>query len=150
MTTPTPTETTQPKKSRTMLYAAIVIIVIIIAGAIAYFAFFSGGSTFTPNVVVHLSGNATNGWNNTIPGPTITIKVNDKVQVVLTSADSVTHDFYIDYAGSGTVGSQAHSATFSSPTTPIYYNFTATQSGTFKYYCEFHQAQMYGSIVINP
>ncbi len=152
MATPTSAEPVQPKKSNTMLYAAVVIVVIIIAGAVSYFAFFSGPSTFTPTVTFHLKGNALTGWNDSTPGPQINVTMNDKVRIVLISEDGNLHNFVIAYSGNAPsatpAASDRKSPDFSSTTTSINFDFTPSQTGTFKYYCQYHYTVMVGTIKI--
>ena len=152
MTTPTtsPSEMKPAKSNRMTMYIIVAVIVIIIVGAAVYVYTQSG--PFTPDVVLHLKGNATKGWNDTLVGPTINVKLNQKIQIVLLSEDSNMHNFVIAYskvAPSATPASgDVASKDFSSPTTPYFYNFTVTTSGTFKYYCQYHFNVMVGTITI--
>jgi plastocyanin len=100
--------------------------------------------------ILTLNGSASTGWNNTIPGPTITVNQNDTIVLTLTSLDGLPHKFFVDY--NGNVAPDPGEPT--SPTvqsTTIKYMFTADTVGTFSYYCAFHPGVMHGTFnVISP
>ncbi len=100
--------------------------------------------------ILTLNGSASTGWNNTIPGPTITVNQNDTIILALTGLDGLPHEFFVDYNGNVAPGSgEPTSPTFQSTT--IKYIFTADKVGTFSYYCAFHIGAMHGTFnVISP
>lgn len=106
----------------------------------------------TSVVNIHLFGSAAKGWgfteeNITSPGPTITAKEGDLVNLTLTSADGITHNFFVDYDGdvNPNVG-EPKSLDFQ--TTTINYQFAATIPGTFTYYCQYHKGTMFGTFIV--
>lgn len=97
-----------------------------------------------------LTGRAVQGWNSTIPGPTITANLYDDVRLALISGDGITHNFYVDYNGNAMPNSgEPKSPNFSSGTA-MFFEFVANTTGTFTYYCNFHQASMHGTFIVNP
>jgi hypothetical protein len=79
------------------------------------------------------------------PGPQITVNEGDTVRLRLFAADSVPHNFVLDYDGDrGADADEPASPTFSSPTTPTYLNFTASRAGSFVYWCTIHHEPMFG------
>lgn len=100
--------------------------------------------------ILTLNGSASTGWNNTIPGPTITVNQNDTIVLTLTSLDGLPHEFFVDYNGNVAPDTgEPTSPTFQSTT--IKYIFTADKVGTFSYYCAFHPGAMHGTFnVISP
>lgn len=149
MTTPsTASAEMKPAKSNRMtLYIAVAVIVIIIVGAAVYV--FTQTPTFTPDVTIALKGNQTTGWNRT----TIAVSLNQKVRIALISGDGVLHDFVIAYANNATTSPPASgdlvSHDFTSQTTPYNFDFTASTAGTFKFYCQYHNTVMIGTIKIS-
>lgn len=96
-----------------------------------------------------LNGSASTGWNNTIPGPTITVNQNDTIVLTLTSLDGFSHQFFVDY--NGNIAPDAGEPTSPIFQTTIKYIFTADTVGTFSYYCAFHPGIMHGTFnVISP
>ncbi len=103
------------------------------------------------SVNVELYGLATAGWganpnNITSPGPTIMVNQWDHIKLTLHSADSLTHNFFVDYNGDQT-------PTAGEPTSPdftsiIEYDFVADTVGTFLYYCHFHGSVMFGTLIV--
>jgi hypothetical protein len=95
-----------------------------------------------------LIGRSATGWNNTTPGPTIAVNINDTLSLRLTSADSENHKFFVDYDGNHLVSpGEPSSANFSGTMT---FEFLASSAGTFNYYCLYNQATMFGAIIVNP
>lgn len=93
-----------------------------------------------------LNGSASAGWNNTIPGPSITVNLGDTVALTLVSLDGLTHQFFVDYNGNLVPDpGEPTSQTFSTTTT---YIFVAKTSGTYNYYCTFHPAVMHGTFTV--
>ena len=72
------------------------------------------------NRTIHLSESASGGWNGTgTTGPTITIYSGDTVNLLLSSTDSATHQWFVDYNNNGVLDANeaaTASATFNSPT----------------------------------
>ena len=107
----------------------------------------------------HLYGRSTSGWgfssgSETIPGPTITVTVDDIVNLTLTNEDSgiyaPDHQFLLSYENSSTPqAGDPVSPTFGAGQT-IVFTFTANVTGTFTYYCVFHYTMMYGAFVVSP
>lgn len=72
------------------------------------------------NRTIHLSESASTGWNGTSLGPAITIYSGDTINLVLTSADGLTHQWFVDYNNNGVLDAneQATSSNQFSSTTP--------------------------------
>jgi len=100
---------------------------------------------------IQLFGSATEGWgfntsNMTSPGPTITVNQWDRVNMLLFSADSLKHNFFIDYNGDESPSSgEPKSPDF---TTNINYQFVADTRGAFAYYCQYHSSVMFGTFIV--
>jgi plastocyanin len=95
-----------------------------------------------------LYGSASGGWGFTVasissPGPTIVVEQGDTVSLTLISNDGVTHRFFVSYANSSSPSaSDPESDDFSGT---ISFQFVATTTlGTYKYYCFYHPAVMWG------
>ena len=83
----------------------------------------------------NISGSYAGGWNVT----TINAAEGDIIVLHLTSSDSFTHAFFVDYNGNALPDpSEPLSPNFNSPTVPITFRFMITQVGTFTYYCRYH------------
>jgi plastocyanin len=96
---------------------------------------------------VLLSGSASSGWNDTVPGPVMSVNLGDMVALTLTSVDGLPHQFFVDYNGNVSPGpGEPTSPIFSGTTT---YVFMAGVSGTFSYYCNFHPGVMHGTFTVN-
>jgi plastocyanin len=99
-----------------------------------------------------LFGSASQGWGFTpgsisSPGPTITVTQGDLVNLTLTSQDGFTHRFFVDYNGNGAPDpGEPASPSFSGT---INFQFNATTSGTFTYFCQFHPGVMHGKFTVN-
>ena len=148
MTTPSTTPEMKPTKSNKMtMYIIVAVIVIIIVGAAVYVL--SQQSSFTPDKTIGLKGNQTTGWNVT----SIHVTLNQKIRIALISGDGVTHDFIIAYADNATTvpppSGDKISSDFSSQTTPTNFDFTASTAGTFRFYCQYHNTVMKGTITIS-
>lgn len=99
-----------------------------------------------------LYGSVLSGWGNSsatesFPGPILKVAQGDTVTITLHSSDGVSHEFFIDFnndhaPSAGEPTSPAFNATTSVPT------FTASQAGTFTYYCYFHEGSMKGTFVV--
>jgi plastocyanin len=95
-----------------------------------------------------LQANAAQGWNNSVPGPTITAYSGDTIALTLEAADSLHHRFYVDYSGNAFADpNEPQSQSFINTTTTI--NFNADTPGNFTYYCAYHQDTMFGSLIVN-
>ena len=82
-----------------------------------------------------IGGSYAGGWNAT----TINAVEGDVIVLHLTSSDSLTHAFFVDYNGNAMPDpSEPLSPNFNSPTVPITFRFMITQVGTFTYYCRYH------------
>ena len=88
------------------------------------------------------------GWGFTAatissPGPTIVVEQGDTVNLTLISNDGVTHNFFVSYTNTSSPSlGDPKSNDFSSTTS---FQFTATTTiGTYKYYCFYHSAMMWG------
>ena len=90
------------------------------------------------------------GWNGSKPGPTITVEQGDTVNLVLISADVLTHRFFLSYHNSSTPQSgDPESPDFDSANSPLDYGFTATNTvAAYTYYCYYHSGTMYGTFKV--
>jgi len=89
------------------------------------------GNTYNYNI----GGSYASGWTIT----TIDAAEGDIIVLHLTSSDSLTHAFFVDYNGNAVPDpNEPLSPNFTSPTTPISFSFIVTQVGTFTYYCKYH------------
>ena len=89
------------------------------------------GTTYNYNI----SGSYAGGWSVT----TINAAEGDIIVLHLTSSDSLTHAFFVDYNGNAMPdSSEPLSPNFNSPTVPITFDFMINQVGTFTYYCRYH------------
>jgi len=95
-----------------------------------------------------LYGAFSDGWGFTAtsissPGPTIVVEQGDTVNLTLISKDGVTHNFFVSYTNTSSPSTgDPKSDDFSSTTN---FQFIATTNiGTYKYYCFYHSAMMWG------
>src|SRR5260370_14211239 len=89
------------------------------------------GNTYNYDVM----GGYASGWNIT----TINAAEGDVIVLHLTSSDSLTHAFFVDYNGNAMPDpSEPLSPNFNSPAAPITFSFMIIQVGTFTYYCRYH------------
>ena len=96
------------------------------------------GNTYNYNI----GGSYAGGWNVT----TINAAEGDVIVLHLTSSDSLTHAFFVDYDGNAMPDpGEPVSASFNSPTVPTTLSFMIIQVGTFTYYCRYHP-NMRGSL----
>ncbi len=126
--------------------------VAVIAGIVAMgFLSIAAAPVHAASVPISLYGSATAGWGTSStmesnPGPTLTVSQGDSVTITLTSTDGASHEFFIDYNNNGALDAgEPVSSTFSSTTT---LTFTASQAGTFTYYCLIHPSAMKGTFVV--
>lgn len=102
-------------------------------------------------VTMDLYGSAETGWgllssSESNPGPHISGHQGDTVTITLHSTDGFPHRFFVDYDNNTLVsGTDPASSSFTTTTT---ITFTATQVGSFDYYCEFHPTTMKGDFVV--
>lgn len=102
-------------------------------------------------VSINLYGSVSTGWgqsstSESTPGPTLTVNQGDVVTITLHSTDGVGHEFFIDLNGNGRPDTgEPTSGVFSTTAT---LSFTASTAGTFRYYCYFHEASMYGTFTV--
>jgi plastocyanin len=109
-------------------------------------------TTFVPIVTINLFGSATAGWgptqdNITSPGPTITVDAGSLVNLTLTSADGIKHNFFVDYDNDANPSTGEPKAP-DFQTTTINLQFEAHTTGNFTYYCEYHKATMNGTFQV--
>ena len=103
-----------------------------------------------------LYGDYLRGWGFTAssissPGPTIVVEQGDTVNLTLMNNDRVTpHRFFVSYTNaSSSPSSGTNSSDFLSST--LNFEFVATSTvGTYKYYCYYHPAVMYGMFQVVP
>ncbi len=89
------------------------------------------GNTYNYNI----GGSYASGWNIT----TINAVEGDVIVLHLTSTDSLTHAFFVDYNGNAMPDpNEPLSSNFNSQTVPITFSFIVAQVGTFTYYCRYH------------
>jgi len=82
-----------------------------------------------------LSGSYASGWSIV----TINAAEGDIIVLHLTSSDSLTHSFFVDYNGNAVSdANEPLSPNFNSPTTAVTFSFIITQVGTLTYYCKYH------------
>jgi len=127
------------------------------------------GSTSPPsassnNVRIWLNGDVGGsypvrpGWNNSSPGPTITVISGETVDLFLNATDNLPHNWFIDTANTHAPdpnGISSHD--FSTANSPLLFTFTPVigqnvpAAGNWTYMCRYHQPVMYGTIrVIEP
>jgi hypothetical protein len=95
-----------------------------------------------------LQADAVRGWNQTMPGPTITVIEGDTVNLSLEAADNLNHQFYVDYNNNSVPDDEEPvSPSFNTSTT---FNFTASVVGNFTYYDADHQDTTYGLFQVLP
>ena len=105
----------------------------------------------------HLYGSFASGWgfssaSMTSPGPTITVTVDDIVNLTLTNEDNgiyaPDHQFLLSYHNSSTAQVEDPVSPTFGPGQTIVFTFTANVTGTFTYYCMVHPNPMYGTFVV--
>ncbi len=111
-----------------------------------------GPARANPGVVtMDLYGSSAGGWgllssSESNPGPDISVHQGDTVTITLHATDGFPHLFFVDYDRDDVPDvDEPASGTFSATTT---ITFTATQLGTFDYYCQFHPTTMKGDFVV--
>ena len=143
-------------------FAALGVFVLLAAAV-----FVGVGSTPKPNVSVTLYSKEISsslyGFGNsstsvTSPGPTLTFKVGDVVNMTLINIGKMPHDWALVNANQ-TSASVLFNARIASSTVPLEPNqtgsviFTVTKSGNFYYICQVPghvQLGMWGSVIANP
>jgi FtsP/CotA-like multicopper oxidase with cupredoxin domain len=107
----------------------------------------------------HLYGSYASGWgfsSTTMnsPGPTITVAIDDVVNLTLTNEDTgiyaPNHQFLLSYHNSSVAQADDLVSPTIGPGQTIVFTFVANVSGTFTYYCMIHPNPMYGTFVITP
>lgn len=95
-----------------------------------------------------LYGSFSGGWgfaaaSISSPGPTIVVEQGEIVNLTLISSDGVTHNFFVSYTNISSPSTDDPKSNDFFITTN--YQFTATTTiGTYKYYCFYHSATMWG------
>jgi FtsP/CotA-like multicopper oxidase with cupredoxin domain len=126
---------------------------------ITLFLIASVGSTRAAVQDMHLYGSYVNGWGLTAssitsPGPTITVSLNDVVNLTLTNVDTglyaPQHQFLLSYENSSTQQAGDAVSPVIDPGQTVVFSFTANVSGTFTYYCVFHYTTMFGTFIVTP
>ena len=111
-----------------------------------------------PRVVsFELFGSALGGWGFTpgsimTPGPALMVNLGDLVNLTLTSADDVQHNFFVDYSGNGIpcCGEPVSPDFGGTAPTTVSFQFIADNAGTCSYYCQYETLVMCGSFIVNP
>ncbi len=143
-------------------FAALAALVLLAAAIVA-----GVGSAPTPNVEATLYAGEISttvyGFGNTSstltsPGPTLTFKVGDVVNLTLVNVGQMSHNWALVNANQSDA-QLLFNAKIASNTVPLLANqtgsviFTVTQAGTFFYICQVDahvQLGMWGSVVVNP
>jgi len=93
------------------------------------------------------------GWNDTSPGPTITVFSGETVSLSLNATDGITHNWFIDTNNNFTPDpNEISSPDFSASTKVLSFNFTPVigqnipSAGNWTYRCKYHPTSMYGTI----
>lgn len=134
-----------------MTSASKVALAFVVAALAVGFVSVAAPTARAASVPISLYGAASSGWGTSSttesnPGPTLTVAQGDSVTITLHSTDGVEHQFFIDYNNNGRFDSgEPESPTFTSTTS---FTFTASQAGTFNYYCFFHPGSMKGTFVV--
>lgn len=121
----------------------------------------SPSSPSSGDVNIWLNGDAVGsrpGWNDTSPGPTITVVSGETVNLLLNATDFLSHNWYIDVNNNSQPDTnETSSPDFSPNTKALPFTFTPTigqnipSAGNWTYKCRYHPYSMYGTIrVIRP
>src|SRR6266496_5105844 len=121
----------------------------------------SPSSPSSGDVNIWLNGDAVGprpGWNDTSPGPTITVVSGETVNLLLNATDCLSHNWYIDVNNNSQPDpNEISSLDFSPNTKTQLFTFTPTigqnipSAGNWTYKCRYHPYSMYGTIrVIQP
>ena len=103
---------------------------------------------------VTLYGDVGLGWglsNTTIekPGPSLALLAGTNVTFTLIANDTgITHDFFIDYDGSKTPSPGEPLAGDFTRGSPRTVTLTIDRAGNYSYYCQYHPAVMFGTVLI--
>lgn len=99
------------------------------------------------------------GWNDTSPGPTITVVSGETITLLLNATDSLTHNWFIDTKNNGQPDPNGISSPdFYASNSPLSFTFTPVigqnipAPGNWTYRCRYHPfPYMYGTIrVVQP
>ncbi len=106
-----------------------------------------------------LKGHYILGWNNTSPGPFISVVSGDLVTMMLIGTDGFTHSWFLDFNNNLIVDpSETATASPNFSSTTAYLNFTFTPvistnipaAGNWTYRCSFHPLVMFGTFRVMP
>ncbi len=106
-----------------------------------------------------LRGHYIVGWNNTSPGPSISVVSGDLVTMMLIGTDGFTHSWFLDFNNNMIVDpneTATASPNFFSTTTYLNYTFTPVigvnvpAAGNWTYRCSFHPIIMFGTFRVMP
>jgi uncharacterized cupredoxin-like copper-binding protein len=95
----------------------------------------------------------------TSPGPTLTFKVSDVVNVTVTNVGQLPHDWAIVNGNQSSSAPVLFNAQIASPNSPLQHGqsgsvvFTVTQAGNFYYICQVpghENVGMWGNVIVNP
>lgn len=101
-----------------------------------------GGSEVSFELTAYLSG--FRGGSGTIAGtvnPTLTVKVGDRVTILVTNGEGMMHNLVIDDLG-------VRSADVHALAEKVSVTFMANQEGAFAYYCSYHVSTMKGDLIV--
>jgi len=121
----------------------------------------SPSSASSNNVRIWLNGDVLgvfSGWNNSSPGPTITVVSGETVSLFLNATDTLGHDWFIDTLKMMVPDPNGISSPdFRMNNSPLSFTFTpligqnVPTAGNWTYRCKYHPTAMYGTIrVVEP
>ena len=121
----------------------------------------SASPASSKDVTIWLNGDAVGthpGWNDTSPGPTMTVVSGVTVNLHLNATDFLSHNWYIDINNNSQPDpNEISSPVFSPSPKALLFTFTPIigqnipSAGNWTYKCQYHPSSMYGTIrVIQP
>ena len=161
------TSENQPKKSSpTLWYVVAVVVIIVIIGVAVYVLTMRPGSTTPATVTMTLyEGEVSTtqyGFGNSAsslasPGPTLTFKNGDVVQMTVYNVGTMPHSWAIsttpNTSGQILFNSEINPGTYIAAGQSGTVTFTVNQAGSFYYVCPIPghtDLGMYGSVTVNP